>query len=172
MGIERKNKIYSVTFEGMHRVGKGTQIELLKEKLTDVGIPRISIRGEGYRQGSGTMPHDPRSDFWEKLAKQLKEGNDLKLKRNLIKVSPIRLTARSSSATRNCSSSRRYRSLLQIDQLLILQIWDVYVSQVHSNPGSNIVHEPAHLGIKDGESRLYPFICAIEHCFKTLSLGA
>lgn len=77
--MNKKNKIFSIGFEGMHRAGKGTQIELLKQKLKEKGIPCISIRGEGYRQGSGASPDDPESDFWKKMREQLKRGGDLNL---------------------------------------------------------------------------------------------
>ncbi len=79
MRIEGKNRIYSIAFEGMHRVGKGSQIELLKGKLTEAGIPCISIKGEGYRSGSGLSSHDPKSDFWDKLNSQLKSEANLQL---------------------------------------------------------------------------------------------
>jgi|CXWL01.1.fsa_nt_gi thymidylate kinase len=81
MGIEgkRENKIYSIAFEGIHRVGKGSQIKLLKERLTQIGIPCISIKGEGYRSGSGLSSQDPKSDFWNNLSKQLKDQGDLQL---------------------------------------------------------------------------------------------
>ena len=57
----------------MHRSGKGTQIELLKNKLTEAGIPCISIKGEGYRSGSGSTESDPKSDFWERMSKHLEK---------------------------------------------------------------------------------------------------
>lgn len=74
--MENENKIFSIALEGLHRSGKGTQIELLKNKLKEVGIPCVSIKGEGYRQGSGVSKEDPESDFWKKISEQLKSGAD------------------------------------------------------------------------------------------------
>lgn len=72
--MEGKKKIFSIAFEGMHRSGKGTQMELLKNKLNEMGVPCISIQGEGYRRGAGSSPEDPKSDIWQKLSEQLKGG--------------------------------------------------------------------------------------------------
>ncbi len=70
-------KIISVAFEGIHRTGKGTQIELLKSKLDEAGIPVVDIRGEGSRTGSGNTPNNPSSDYWVHLNKELhNEGVD------------------------------------------------------------------------------------------------
>lgn len=74
--IEGKNRIFSIAFEGMHRVGKETQMELLQKKIQAAGIPCISIKGEGYRYGAGEQPKDPQSDFWEKISEQLNKGAD------------------------------------------------------------------------------------------------
>lgn len=72
--MEGKKKIFSIAFEGMHRSGKGTQIELLKNKLSEIGLPCIAVQGEGYRRGIGSSPEDPQSDVWQKLSDQLKRG--------------------------------------------------------------------------------------------------
>ncbi len=77
--MDNENKIFSIAFEGMHRSGKGTQIELLKDKLIEAGIPCISIKGEGYRSGLGNTPEDPKSDFWERMSKELRGGADFEL---------------------------------------------------------------------------------------------
>ena len=69
--MEGKNKIFSIAFEGPNRAGKGMQIELLKEELKKAGIPCVSIRGEGYRQGSGISSADPESDVWKKISTEL-----------------------------------------------------------------------------------------------------
>jgi thymidylate kinase len=73
--MENGNKIFSIAFEGPNRVGKGAQIELLKSELEKAGIPCLSIRGEGYRQGSGASPADPESEVWKKISGEL---NDVK----------------------------------------------------------------------------------------------
>lgn len=75
---EQKN-LLTFAFDGIHRAGKGTQIELLKNKLQEIGLPCISIRGEGYRSGLGNSPDNPETDFWKKMSEQLKTGEDLNL---------------------------------------------------------------------------------------------
>lgn len=72
--MEGERKVFSVAFEGMHRVGKGTQIELLKKKLESLGIPTLSIRGEGFRSGKGEADHDPSSDYWQVMSEELRNG--------------------------------------------------------------------------------------------------
>ena len=42
--MEGERKIFSIALEGMHRAGKGTQMELLQSKITEAGIPCLSIR--------------------------------------------------------------------------------------------------------------------------------
>ena len=73
--MKNENKIFSIAFEGPNRAGKGMQIELLRSRLEKAGIPCVSIRGEGYRQGSGASPADPESDVWKKIGGEL---NDVK----------------------------------------------------------------------------------------------
>lgn len=46
--MEGKKKIFSIAFEGMHRSGKGTQMELLKNKLNEMGVPCISTAALAY----------------------------------------------------------------------------------------------------------------------------
>jgi thymidylate kinase len=72
-----REKIFTVGFEGMHRAGKSTQIEMLTNKLDKAGIPCISIRGEGFRRGSNNSPGDPESDFWKRMSEHLDKQNDL-----------------------------------------------------------------------------------------------
>lgn len=76
--MEKSEKIISIAFEGMHRVGKGTHIEALKEKLAKSGIPCVDIRGEGSRPGKGEEARDPRSEWWLKINEALrkKEGKE------------------------------------------------------------------------------------------------
>ncbi|MGB7958199.1 MAG: hypothetical protein WCF77_05190 [Minisyncoccia bacterium] len=73
--MKNENKIFSIAFEGPNRVGKGVQIELLRNELEKAGIPCISIRGEGYRQGTGSSSADPESDVWKTISGKL---NDVK----------------------------------------------------------------------------------------------
>ncbi len=77
--MRNENKIFSIAFDGAHHSGKGTQIEILRTKLLECGIPCISIKGEGYRLGQGGSEEDPESDFWQKMSTQLRKGADLQL---------------------------------------------------------------------------------------------
>ena len=74
MGNEKK--IFTIAFEGENRVGKGTQIEMIKNKLQEIGISCISIRGEGYRNGEGNLENDPESNYWKRMSEILKNGLD------------------------------------------------------------------------------------------------
>lgn len=72
---EGPNKIISIAFEGMHRTGKGVQIELLKNRLEKLGIPFVDIRGDGSRKGDGKTESDPKSEYWMKLHEELHGEN-------------------------------------------------------------------------------------------------
>lgn len=58
--------IFSIGFEGSHRAGKGTQIELFKEKLEKLQIPFVVVRGAGTRPNEGKHEGDPVSEWWTK----------------------------------------------------------------------------------------------------------
>jgi thymidylate kinase len=58
-------KIYVVGFDGLHRSGKGTQINYLKEYLTASESPHVVIRGDGTRRGKGELSYDPKSTWWQ-----------------------------------------------------------------------------------------------------------
>lgn len=55
-----KPKIFSLGFEGAHRSGKGTQIELLSRSLEDKRIPFLIVRGDGSRPNKGGAFRRPR----------------------------------------------------------------------------------------------------------------
>ena len=59
-------EIFSIGFEGSHRSGKETQIELIKEKLEKLQIPFIIVRGAGSRPNEGKYTGDPISEWWTK----------------------------------------------------------------------------------------------------------
>lgn len=65
-------KIHTYAFEGGHRSGKGSQIEILKKKLEEMGIPCIAIRGAGSRPNTGEAVVDEYSKWWEKVLPLLK----------------------------------------------------------------------------------------------------
>jgi thymidylate kinase len=71
--IEQHN-IKTIAFEGLHRSGKGTQIEILNKKLEELGIPSIIIRGAGSRPNSDEHIGDPYSSWWEDHLKVLRSA--------------------------------------------------------------------------------------------------
>ncbi len=64
-------KIFSLGFEGSHRSGKGTQIELLSKNLEYRDIPFLIVRGDGSRQNEGVHPGDPVSQWWTDFLPEL-----------------------------------------------------------------------------------------------------
>lgn len=73
--IMEKPNIISVGFEGPHRSGKGTQIELLSRTLEEKGIPFLVIRGDGSRPNEGIHLGDPVSEWWSFALPELKKEN-------------------------------------------------------------------------------------------------
>lgn len=74
-----KPSIKTIAFEGLHRSGKGTQIEILNQKLETLGIPTVTIRGAGSRPNSDSSIGDPYSLWWEKHLKVLRSPDAKKL---------------------------------------------------------------------------------------------
>ena len=73
--MKNEFEVHTFGFEGAHRSGKGTQIELLRSKIESLGIPCIVVRGGGRRGNSGEQPGDPYSEWWaEKLPVLRGEG--------------------------------------------------------------------------------------------------
>jgi hypothetical protein len=64
-------EIISIGFEGPNRAGKGTQCALLRNWLTERGIPSLIVRGDGSRTGSGERPEDPPSPWWQAVNRRL-----------------------------------------------------------------------------------------------------
>lgn len=73
MSIEKQISI--VGFDGNHRVGKGTQIDLLSMALADKGIRSLILRGDGSRPGLGNSEGDPHSQWWQNF-KEYAKGFD------------------------------------------------------------------------------------------------
>lgn len=65
--METQNNIYVIAYEGANRSGKGTQIALMSQLLSDCSLPHIVIRGDGSRPGEGVTPGDPRSIWWQEV---------------------------------------------------------------------------------------------------------
>jgi len=62
-----------VGFEGLHRSGKGTQIDFLKDYLIDKGHFVRVVRGQGTREGVGNKPYDFPSAWWQENRKRILE---------------------------------------------------------------------------------------------------
>jgi len=69
----KESRVISVGFEGPNRAGKGTQIELLTNKLNELGIPNLTIRGDGSRPNEGGHLGDPISEWWSKTLPALRD---------------------------------------------------------------------------------------------------
>jgi thymidylate kinase len=59
-------KIIVVAFDGLHRSGKSTQIELLQKDLLSKNIFSFVARGDGTRRGTGSSVFDYPSKWWRK----------------------------------------------------------------------------------------------------------
>lgn len=60
-----------ISFEGLHRSGKGTQISLLEKHLDNTHI----MRGDGSRKGDGKS-NDPYSPWWQQRQQLLRDTKD------------------------------------------------------------------------------------------------
>lgn len=65
--------IITVAFEGLNRSGKGTQIALAQKHLVESGIPTISLRGDGSREGLGIYETDPLNTWWQEFRDKTKK---------------------------------------------------------------------------------------------------
>lgn len=67
-----------VSFDGLNRSGKGTQLRLLREYLGSSMVPALVVRGDGSREGIGNLSYfDPPSKWWRNWqANQNKTIND------------------------------------------------------------------------------------------------
>lgn len=54
-----------IALDGNHRVGKGTQLDILSYNLANEGYAPIILRGDGTRSGSGETEGDPESGWWK-----------------------------------------------------------------------------------------------------------
>ena len=59
-----------ISFDGLNRAGKNTQISLLNNYLCDNGYRVAVMRGDGSRKGNGSSD-DPVSTWWQDLQKRL-----------------------------------------------------------------------------------------------------
>lgn len=61
-----------IGFDGIHRSGKGTQIDRLETSLSEHDITSLTVRGDGTRDGMGEMPGDPHSPHWQERSQHLR----------------------------------------------------------------------------------------------------
>lgn len=64
-------EIISIGFEGQHRSGKETQIETLKEKLGEKGIPVIVVKGDGRKPEKDDYPIKLDQEKWDELTQKM-----------------------------------------------------------------------------------------------------
>lgn len=64
-------EIISIGFEGQHRSGKETQIETLKDKLNERGIPVIVVKGDGRKPEKDDYPIQLDRGKWDELTQRL-----------------------------------------------------------------------------------------------------
>lgn len=76
--MSEKIPIKTIGFEGLHRSGKGTQIDLLKKHIEDIGIPCVTIRGGGSRTNTGIEIGDKYSAWWQNHLVKLKSSGVIK----------------------------------------------------------------------------------------------
>ena len=62
----------TIAFDGLHRVGKGTQTRALVETLITKGLNSIVVRGDGTRDGLGLTQGDPFDLEWQQRNKYIK----------------------------------------------------------------------------------------------------
>jgi thymidylate kinase len=72
MSLEVPSRPQVVGFDGLHRVGKGTQAEMLTRHLLLEGKTSLTVRGDGTREGLGQTPGDPLSPEWQERSRRLK----------------------------------------------------------------------------------------------------
>jgi len=62
----------TIAFDGLHRVGKGTQTRALVDTLSDKNLNTIVVRGDGTRDGLGLSQGDPFDLEWQQRNKYIK----------------------------------------------------------------------------------------------------
>ncbi|MFH1064180.1 MAG: hypothetical protein V1729_03815 [Candidatus Woesearchaeota archaeon] len=70
-------EIEVISFDGLNRSGKGTQIKRMKNYLEDRGITTYVLRGDGSRKGDGSE-NDPYSEWWKEMQPRLRNKDQSK----------------------------------------------------------------------------------------------
>ncbi len=61
----RRDRPPIIALDGNHRTGKGTQLDILSETLSQEGYDPLILRGDGTRPGEGGSAGDPFSLWWQ-----------------------------------------------------------------------------------------------------------
>lgn len=61
-----------IGFDGIHRSGKGTQIDRLETRFRENDIASLTVRGDGTRDGKGDTSGDPPSAYWQERSNYLR----------------------------------------------------------------------------------------------------
>lgn len=72
-----KEKNPTIAFEGINRVGKGTQIGKLKLFTKNNNINAVEVRGDGTRDGLGLHSGDPLNEWWQEYSKYLRTSGTI-----------------------------------------------------------------------------------------------
>ena len=76
--MKNSKQVKVISFDGLNRSGKGTQLELLKQFLKNEKKPVQVVRGDGSREGINNINYsDPQSAWWVRWqTKKDKTSND------------------------------------------------------------------------------------------------
>lgn len=61
-----------IGLDGIHRSGKGRQIDRLETRFERNDIGSLTVRGDGTRDGKGNTPGDPYSTHWQERSRHLR----------------------------------------------------------------------------------------------------
>lgn len=67
-----REKVPTIAFDGINRVGKGTQIMNLEIYAQKHDLSSIKIRGDGTRDGLGSHDGDPENICWQKYSSYIR----------------------------------------------------------------------------------------------------
>ncbi|MCW1907723.1 MAG: hypothetical protein KIH63_000080 [Candidatus Saccharibacteria bacterium] len=71
MSAESFPTVIALGFEGVHRVGKGTQMDMLSERLDTMNVPNLQVRGDGSKEAQWGSDH-PDSMWWNSMTHALR----------------------------------------------------------------------------------------------------
>lgn len=152
-----KPNIKTIAFEGLHRSGKGTQIEILNKKLETLGIPTIIVRGAGSRLNSGNDIGDPYSLWWKNHLKILRSSNAKKIDwiEGARRLARELVIFRDRVLPKFAKEKQKGDAILLVDRSVLSHLSILEKDEI-SSLGENVY------GIKDSKNRKLP---AIEDVF-------